>query len=392
MNITEALRKTMEAQKEYGARKYANVLKGFESGEIVALNDVSPLEHEMRVKISAKNLVPYRFGSGTQANRNGIAFTDNNNGSVTMQGTADASNSYDFTNNLILTAGTYTMSIAGDLKASGLSGTQLEYVVRNVDANTEITRIAIVDGVYPDSTNFTLSATTTVRLYIIYYVGVTFAGTLIPKLQNSTLNDLTAVTVSKLGKNLINASIFTKAGFADLGNGEFYTEYAKDVSQKVMFENISKISGSFYISGEWKHVLPEGALRGVYLTIYYVDGTTEDISMVQSTEYVSIVKQTPALKTVDCIRFISGSGMAGTYFKNIQIEHRDTATAYEEGIEPTTYSVNPDGTVEGITSLYPSTTLMTDTPGALIECEYNRDLNKAFEQITQAILSLGGNI
>lgn len=57
-----------------------------------------------------------------------------------------------------------------------------------------------------------------------------------------------------------------------------------------------------------------------------------------------------------------------------------------------TYTPNADGTVEGVTSLYPSTTLLTDTDGVVIDCEYNRDINKAFEELTQAIVSLGGNV
>lgn len=42
-----------------------------------------------------------------------------------------------------------------------------------------------------------------------------------------------------------------------------------------------------------------------------------------------------------------------------------------------TYTPNADGTVEGITSLSPTMTLLTDTEGAVIHCEYNRDTNKA---------------
>ena len=56
------------------------------------------------------------------------------------------------------------------------------------------------------------------------------------------------------------------------------------------------------------------------------------------------------------------------------------------------YTPTADGTVNGITSLYPSTTLTTDTECVLIDCEYNRDINKAFAELQQAIISLGGNV
>lgn len=65
---------------------------------------------------------------------------------------------------------------------------------------------------------------------------------------------------------------------------------------------------------------------------------------------------------------------------------------YESYIQPTEYTPDADGVVSGVTSLYPSTTLMTDTDGALIGVTYNRDINKAFEELKNAILATGGNV
>ena len=65
---------------------------------------------------------------------------------------------------------------------------------------------------------------------------------------------------------------------------------------------------------------------------------------------------------------------------------------YEPYKAPTEYTPNADGTVEGIKSVYPTTTLMTDTEGVTVNAEYNRDINKAFAELQQAIISLGGNV
>lgn len=71
-----------------------------------------------------------------------------------------------------------------------------------------------------------------------------------------------------------------------------------------------------------------------------------------------------------------------------------TVKAYET--DPTdikaTYTPNEDGTVEGVTAVSPTTTLTTDNSGVVLNCEYNRDINKAFAELQQAIISLGGNI
>ena len=67
-------------------------------------------------------------------------------------------------------------------------------------------------------------------------------------------------------------------------------------------------------------------------------------------------------------------------------------TQFEPYVEPTTYTVNADGTVEDIKSIYPTTILYTDTSGAVIDVEYNKDTNKAFAELQNVLISLGGNI
>ena len=51
-----------------------------------------------------------------------------------------------------------------------------------------------------------------------------------------------------------------------------------------------------------------------------------------------------------------------------------TALPYEPHNGFATYPINADGTVEGVTSLYPTTTLVTDE-GVTLDVEYNRDIN-----------------
>lgn len=73
---------------------------------------------------------------------------------------------------------------------------------------------------------------------------------------------------------------------------------------------------------------------------------------------------------------------------NIQIELGTTATAYEPYTEPTEYAVNEDGTVDGVTALNPTTTLTTDTVGAIIDVTYTRDANKVVTELISRIAAL----
>lgn len=67
-----------------------------------------------------------------------------------------------------------------------------------------------------------------------------------------------------------------------------------------------------------------------------------------------------------------------------QLELGTIATDWEKPKEKATYTPNADGTVEGLTSLSPTMTLLTDTEGAVIHCEYNRDTNKALSAMQTA--------
>lgn len=51
-----------------------------------------------------------------------------------------------------------------------------------------------------------------------------------------------------------------------------------------------------------------------------------------------------------------------------------------------------DGTVENVTSIYPSTSLTTDTEGIIIDCTYNRDINKVIDKMISEISALGGKV
>ena len=71
----------------------------------------------------------------------------------------------------------------------------------------------------------------------------------------------------------------------------------------------------------------------------------------------------------------------------MQIEEGATATEYEQ-YNGQTVIANADGTVNGITSLYPVTQIMTDTDGVIIDCEYNVDLNSTLGDINTALDSI----
>lgn len=76
--------------------------------------------------------------------------------------------------------------------------------------------------------------------------------------------------------------------------------------------------------------------------------------------------------------------------RNIQIEEGVNTTDYVPYIEPTTYTADADGKLT-VPSVYPSMMIVADE-GARITTQYNKDINKAFEELRRAIINLGGNV
>lgn len=96
-----------------------------------------------------------------------------------------------------------------------------------------------------------------------------------------------------------------------------------------------------------------------------------------------------------------GYGTGNCRISNIQVEIGDTATAYEPYIDPTntivtagneTFTALSNGKVEGIKSTALANGISTEAEGMTIDVEYNKDINKTINKLTNAIIALGGTI
>ena len=79
---------------------------------------------------------------------------------------------------------------------------------------------------------------------------------------------------------------------------------------------------------------------------------------------------------------VGDTSLCGTY--KFMIEVGNIETDFEAFTE-TEYIPSSDGTVEGVTSLSPNMTILTDTENVIVECEYIKDTNKVIEKIANAL-------
>lgn len=87
--------------------------------------------------------------------------------------------------------------------------------------------------------------------------------------------------------------------------------------------------------------------------------------------------------------YISKGVEFNNYKIRIQLEVGDVATSFKKFIEPIELTPDSSGKVEF--SPKDNMTLMLPSPGSM-HIKYSRDINKAFDELKKAIVSLGGNI
>lgn len=174
------------------------------------------------------------------------------------------------------------------------------------------------------------------------------------KISSDTVTDLTAVKVTRCGKNLIQTNII-------------------EVTSPQAVEDLiwqGSISGKLAFSLDVSDYTPnESNVNSANFKFVFADGTTIYLAAYGSHIYLN---NASPLKRIYFLNWGRGTGV----LKNIQLEIGSIETDYEPYISPTYYTPNADGTVENVKSLYPHTTLMTDTEGVIISCEYNKDINK----------------
>ena len=189
------------------------------------------------------------------------------------------------------------------------------------------------------------------------------------RLTSNTLIDFSSVKVSRYGKNLIDDN---KKHF-NLSNIFFGINEVPTANTGILLQ-----AGIYTLSVEIED--------GLGCNLYVLDGASSLFVAYGKTSLTfELTEEKRCNFKVYHENYTSPNNLICA-----QLEVGNSVTPYKTFIEPTTYTPNADGTVEGITSLSPNMTLLTDTDGAIIECEYNRDANKVIAELIALIGSGGG--
>lgn len=364
------------------ANLYANALKKTARGEIVAVSDVSPVEHELGVWVHGKNLLKPMV----KENAEGAT-------SETWQCTAEvaADGKITLTNTVATNGVAYARVGTVRLRKGQV------YTFSRKDASNVLQVLLFYKG------TTTLAAPTTLEPFTpthdvvadlaVYMADVSAVGNTtsvyLQVEEGATATeyepyiDPTAVTVTRCGKNLLPKR--TTAG-TNAGNG---------VTQKMNVDGSVSITGTAtapaYLGIENIYNLPKG--------VYCVSGNTSaeclliagayngDTYIFEAQDRGEGVVLDLTDKTFDHVRLMMYVPQGITVSKTIypMLSTATSGTEYEKPAGTSTHTPAADGTVEGVKSLSPNMTLLTDTPGVTIEATYHRDLVKVIEALEAAL-------
>lgn len=337
----------------------ANAIKGHLKGEIVTADDVSPVEYDMNVKACGKN----HFDVSKIESSDKI--TNNGDGSVTV-----AAGSY----------GTNTKKTLHELcptleegKAYVLSLTTQSALAKYI----YLTKTAMTWG---NGKCFVMTREmldSYVNIYGMHSAEEGFGQECIVsniQIEEGTTPteytpyiDPATVTVRRCGKNLI------------------------PFPYPLLTGTKTQSGLTFTVQDDGGIVIDGTATADVYINIFRFRLSSE--SVFPWSKHGIISNNTHENK-VRCVydagnRYTSIFAAQGTICENItfypQIEVGTVATEYEKGIPLESFTPASDGSVSGMMSTAPNMTILTDTEGVVVECEYNKDTNKVIQKLADAL-------
>ena len=353
---------------------FSNALTGSASGESVALNDVSPVAHEMGVSVRGKNLATAqqlhegntRYELTEFEGRTAVKFVDNKansravvpfkpNTQYTVSFDARVVKYQDVNNRIRSCLFTFFYSDGTSNNFAKDRNEAWEHCTFTSTAGKTVVGVGntsydIVNFNYIDINSFQLEEGASETAYTPY------------------IADTSGVDVLQYGKNLCNVASITGT---------------ENAAGDIKLSYLTK-PGTYTASADVTLYADDTATNPTFsVQVLYTDGTHDSGANGSAVpkdgvtrRYTATVTTNPS-KAIKWVRIISlnYSKQEGRNAKaeNIQLEYGATATEYTPYVEPVSFDATKP--------ISPSMTLTTDTAGAIMDVTYNRDANKVLQEI-----------
>ena len=365
----------------------SNAIKANASGEVIRVDDVSPIEHTAKAKVSGKNLAAIQRISNIG----------------TMDFSIDG-------NSVIIAPREHIYGVRFTQDVLGLKvGTTYTASLGSVTdhANAWGWRVLYADGSYIFSDgNKSIQYTFTPQKEVSavqFYFGFPYTGNQELVISNIQIEegdtateyepyiDPTTVTLTRCGKNINEYPYYdttekTQNGLTFTCNedGSLLINGTASAMTHYSFHPNYDDERVFIKKGTYTLSLHGRTISGLALTMIIGDSKGTSIRSETCNSNLTITIEE------DCYYWLFITIDAGTFINAVtvypQIEVGGTATKFEK-YNGEVYTPNADGTLD-IVSVSPTMTLLTDTAGVNIDLVYNQDSNKAMENVNKDIKTL----
>ena len=384
-------------------------LKGKGQGELVTLNNVHPIEHKVEVGLSSKNLFNEAEANITKTEdyfKSNVGYSTDAFYSLAVEPNE-----------------TYIATFMIRSEVEHVWGAELGVGIGSLPTYGQgrIALSLISKESYQNFATHTIRFTVPADVHIVYFQTNTeykIKNFQIEKGNSATayapyVADFSDCKVRTTGKNLLNLEGRTVVNFGDHSNTtkrQFFGEkgiilgfarnnYYNGYNQEYKW-SIDNNSFSYTIKAGWYGIgfdiklLPNTTYRfssqtltgGISLTEYDAEGNYLGDNFFSS----SAITTKP--NTVwGIVSFYDDYGKISSAV-NPQVEYGSVITEYEPPIAETEYTAAADGTVEGVKSISPTMNLTTNKAGAVIDAECFLDPQAVITDLTNTVITLGGEV
>lgn len=379
---------------EHAVDNFCNVFKGEKSGFIVSLEDISPIQHEIKVNVRSKNL----FDISKISDNSSVA--NNNDGSLTV-----VANGYSVNTNKKL------QELCPSLKAGDVCTLTLK-------TDSTFANFIFLSGLgrtWNSGASVTITDEMLNSEFVIYgrHTSEEDYGqpTVISDIQIE-LGDVSTPFVpylnpvgeslKKMGKNLLpypyHETTKTENGvtFTDNGDGTITVNGTATADttfyfNRVKMDEINLPPAIYTLSG-----CGDGASTSTYYC--YTEMRVKDKNLKTLVDYGNggtFDYSTLTASNIDNINSflrIKAGFTAENLVVKPQLEYGNKATEYEKYVSPEIFVSDNDGNVGGVVTDIPNITLIPQSVGAILDCSYNKDINRIIDKIVKSIEKLGGQV
>lgn len=400
----------------YANATFANAFKGEAHGEVIALTDVSPIKHELSMRLKSRNHIDYKNavngGSAEilEIKDEYIIYRPTEDGAYPGVGLFSSGRGKLRLHEPLKCGRTYTLSYTVEFIEQCqqfdfpvTSSSYLYYGTKPIIHDKSITVTGL--GEYRAVFTYTLPHdvdqiwidlnSCKAKLSELMIIEGEYTEETLPSYM-PYVSDFTSVAVTRTGKNLLTYPYYhttrTHNGitFTDNGDGSITANGTATDAATFLLRNGSSDDDEINLAIGSRYTLsgcPEGGEMDKTYKMYCGDLTSWQMAgdIGEGASFTAKYSKYYAF-----IRIYKGATVSGLTFYPM-LELASEVSAYEPPVCDK-YIPNKDGTINGVTSLYPNTSFMFDTTLATAECEYNRDSDKVYKELCNAIISLGGNI